>query len=194
MKYDVILADPPWHFKVWNEESGSGRSASQHYPIMSIEDICALPVKDLAAENCALFLWTTWPTIFKYVPQVLDAWGFTYRTEAWVWIKPTHGYHPAADKAPWAMGTGYYTRANSEPCLIAVKGSMPVADHGIVGIIEALRRAHSQKPEEQYKMIERLYPGKRYLELFARKSRPGWDVWGNEVESDVELLSNKGVG
>jgi N6-adenosine-specific RNA methylase IME4 len=178
MKYDVILADPPWRFDVWSPR-GEGRSASRHYPIMSIEAICRLPVADLAADNCALFLWTTWSTIFKYPLRVFEAWGFTYRTEAWIWVKQS-------DKG-WQMGTGYYTRANSEPCLLAVKGTMPVEDRGVLALICQPRRQHSQKPDHQYELIERLYPGKRYLELFAREKRSGWHVWGNEVESDIDV-------
>jgi N6-adenosine-specific RNA methylase IME4 len=194
-KYDVILADPPWHFKVWSEETGSGRSASQHYPTMSMRDILELPVSELAAENCALFLWTTWPMIFE-APKIMSAWGFTYRTEAWLWVKPrkdylpqkiTVGSHIILD-SDWAMGLGYYTRANSEPCLLAVRGRMPVQDRGVLALITSPRREHSQKPDEQYAKIERLYPGMRYLELFARSKRPGWDAWGNEVESDIQLL------
>ncbi len=176
--FDVILADPPWHFKVWNEESGSGRSASKHYPVMSIEEICALPVNELRAGNCALFLWATWPTIFRYVPVVLKAWGFIYRTKAFTWVKTTKNGN-------LAMGTGYYTRANDEPCLLAVRGSMPVADRGVLGTFLSPRREHSRKPDEQYEMIERLYPDRNYLELFAREKREGWSAWGNEIESDI---------
>ena len=184
--YDVILADPPWDFKTWSEK-GQGRSASRHYPILSIEDICNLPVREIANENCALFLWTTWPTIYKYPPKVFEAWGFTYRTEAWVWVKPLAGLSSKETAQIWAMGTGYYTRANSEPCLLAVKGRMPVADRGVISIISAPRRMHSEKPHQQYEIIERLYPNMRYIELFARAKRPGWDVWGDEVESDIDL-------
>lgn len=143
-------------------------------------DILELPVAELAAENCALFLWATWPMIFE-APRVMNAWGFTYRTNAFTWIKSKK------NGTGFFMGMGYYTRANDEPCLLGVRGRMPVADRGVLGLIYAPVRGHSQKPEEQYEKIERLYPGMRYIELFARTRRPGWDAWGNEIESDIEL-------
>ena len=180
-KYDVILADPPWQFRVWDKDTGQGRSAEAHYSTMTIDDICALPIRNLAANNSALFLWAVWPSLFEYVPSVLDAWGFEYKTIAWVWIK--------ANQSGFGFftGMGYYTRANSEPCLLAVRGSMPVADRSIQSLLYSAIRKHSQKPDDQYRKIEALYPGKRYLELFARRKREGWDSWGNEIESDIEM-------
>lgn len=180
MKYDVILADPPWTFEVWNADK-SDRHISHKYDLMTTEDICSLGVEDLAAENCVLFMWATFPNV-KDAFRVMDAWGFDYRTIAWVWVKAKRGglgFH---------FGMGYYTRANAEPCFLAVKGNMPVARHDIQALIYAPVREHSRKPEDQYRKIEALYPGARYLELFARRKREGWDAWGNEVECDIELL------
>lgn len=181
MKYDVILADPPWAFRVWNRDTGAGRSAEAHYPTMSLAELCALPVKDLAADNCALFLWAVWPSIFEYVPPLLDDWGFTYKTNAFLWVK--------SNKSGFGhfMGMGYYTRANSEPCLLAIKGKMPVSDRGVTEILYSPVREHSRKPDDQYNKIQRLYPGRRYIELFARRKWPGWDSWGNQVPSDVQI-------
>jgi N6-adenosine-specific RNA methylase IME4 len=178
-KYSVILADPPWDFRAWSKK-GEGRSAVQHYPIMTMEALKALPVGEMVADNAALFLWTTWPTIFRDVPELLEAWGFTYRTNAFIWIKltKTNGIF---------TGMGYYTRSNSEPCLLAVRGSMPVAVHNVQQPILSHPGEHSEKPVEVYSRIEQLYPGERYLELFARQKRPGWDTWGNEVVSDIEF-------
>lgn len=176
MNYPVILADPPWEFSVWNAAK-SDRHTSHKYSLMNTDAIMSLPVP--AAENCALFLWATWPNLpdaFK----VITAWGFTYRTIAWDWVKLNEnsmGTH---------MGMGYYTRANTEPCLLAVRGRMPVKMHDVQALILSPVRQHSRKPDEQYAKIERLYDGP-YLEMFARRSRPGWHVWGNEVESDVEI-------
>ena len=181
MTFDVILADPPWTFKVWNKDTGSGRSASNHYNVMDIDDICNLPVQSVMANNCALFLWATWPNLLDAL-RTIDSWGLTYRTEAWVWVKAKK------DATGFHMGLGYYTRANSEPCLLAVRGSMPVSTHDILALIYSPVRRHSQKPDEQYTKIERLYPNMKYLELFARnKNRPGWSYWGNEVESDIQF-------
>lgn len=179
--YDVILADPPWSYDAWHTNTGpEGRTAAKHYNTMTLEDIKALPVQDLAAENCALFLWAVWPELPGAL-EVVESWGFRYRTIAWVWAKLNSGglgFH---------TGLGYYSRANTEPCLLAVKGSMPPAAHDVLALIVSPVREHSRKPDEQYGKIERLYPDARKIELFARQAWPGWDVWGNEVEGDVEL-------
>ncbi len=179
--YDVILADCPWAFEVWNPANGHGRSPEAHYPTMTTRELCALPIGSLAAKNCALFLWACWPSIFRDVPAVLSAWGFEYRTCAFVWVKAKRngfGFH---------FGMGHYTRANTEPCLLAVRGSMPVTDKGVSQLIYSPVMEHSRKPDEQYGKIEALYPGKRYLELFARRKHSGWDSWGNEVPNDIEI-------
>lgn len=195
----IIYADPPWPFRVWSKDTGSGRSAESHYPTMTIEQLCALPVKDLAGKNSALFLWAVWPSIFEYIPWLAEAWGYTYKTLAWEWVKlNTSG-------RGWAVGMGYYTRANTEPCLLLTRGRMPVAVRDELGLIVSYtedfftpeselglpmvypRYAHSQKPPEAYRKIERLYPDGVYLELFARRKHPGWLSWGNEIESDFVL-------
>jgi len=185
MKYDVILADPPWAFEVWDKDTGQGRSAESHYSTMGIEELCALPIRELAADNCALFMWAVWPSLLDYPKMVFDAWEFNYRTIGFVWVK--------ANKSGFGFftGMGYYARANTEPCLLAVRGSMPVARHDIQSLIYSPVREHSRKPDEQYAKIEKLYPGKRYLELFARRKRAGWDSWGNEIESDLEIRVEK---
>jgi len=180
-KYDVILADPPWSFRVWSKDTGQGRSAASHYPTMTLDEICDLPIGDLAADNCALFLWAVWPRIFD-AKKVIEAWGFEYKTKAWTWVK--------AKKSGFGFffGMGYYTRANDEPCLLAVKGRMPVESHRITGLIYSAVREHSRKPEEQYRKIETLYPNRKYLELFARRKHSSkWDVWGNEVPNSIEI-------
>lgn len=198
-KYSVILADPPWQFRVWNKDTGNGRSAEAYYSTMSIDDICALPVSNLANDNCALFLWCVWPSIFEYVPPLLKAWGFEYKTLAFEWWKLNKKWHKAFSpmlmaakdysflEKMFAFGMGYYTRANSEPCLLAVKGKMPVSIKSERNFIIAPIRDHSRKPDEQYSKIERLYPGQNYLELFARNKRVGWSSWGNEIKNDIVL-------
>ena len=179
-KYDVILADPPWSFEVWNKDTGNGRSAESHYNTMPLEDICALPISELAADNCALFIWSVWPRIFD-ARVVIEAWGFKYKTLGFEWVKLNKsgmGFH---------FGMGYYTRANPEPCLLAVKGSMPVSTKAERNLLISPVREHSRKPDEQYDKIERLYPNRRYLELFARRRRDGWDAFGNQVEGSICL-------
>lgn len=179
-KYDVILADPPWKFEHWGKQDVRSRDAAVHYKVMELEDICKLPIASLAAENCALFLWTTWPHLLKSF-EVINAWEFEYRTMAWVWVKAKRngfGFH---------FGLGYYTRGNAEPCLLAVKGKMPVAVKNIQQLIYTPVREHSRKPDEQYEKIESLYPNKNYLELFARHRRLGWDAFGNEIKDSIVL-------
>jgi site-specific DNA-methyltransferase (adenine-specific) len=147
---------------------------------MSLDEICSLQVAEHAEEDSALFLWSVWPRIFD-AQVVITRWGFEYKTIAWVWVK--------AKKSGFGFftGMGYYTRANSEPCLLAVRGRMPVLAHDVLSLIYAPVRRHSQKPDEQYPKIERLYDGP-YLELFARKKHSEkWAVWGNEIKSDIDM-------
>jgi N6-adenosine-specific RNA methylase IME4 len=192
--YDVILADPPWSFKVWNKDTGSGRSAESHYPTMSLDDICALPIKQLAAKNCVLFMWAVYPSLFD-AEKVIKAWGFEYKTLGFEWWKLNKKWFDVKlDFSEYKMleklfffGMGYYTRTNPEPCLLSTRGSMPVAVHNERNFIIAPIREHSQKPDEQYEKIERLYPNARKLELFARSRRSGWDVFGNQVEGSIRL-------
>ena len=180
MTYSVILADPPWMFKVWSKNTGKGRTAEKHYRTMTTADICELSIP--AAENCALFLWAVWPALPDAL-EVIKAWGFEYKTVAWTWVKlqkASMGFH---------FGLGYYTRANTEPCLLAVRGKMPVAVHDVQALICSPVREHSRKPDEQYGKIDRLYPDATKLEMFARRQRPGWEVFGNEVENSISLFS-----
>jgi N6-adenosine-specific RNA methylase IME4 len=180
--HGAMLADPPWYYVNQATRAATGK----HYPQMSLGDIKRLPVARLAAMPCALFLWATWPNLPSAL-EVIDAWGFEYKTIAWVWIK----LNKAGEKP--IMGLGNYTRANTEPCLLAFKKvktrgrAMPVADHGVPSWIMAPRREHSQKPDEQYDFVQRLYPEVPKLELFARHIWPGWDAWGQEIESTVQL-------
>lgn len=155
---------------------------------MSGAELQSLDVGSLANKNCALFLWTCWPYLLRDVPGLLEAWGFEYRSLAFIWVKARRSGFG------FFTGLGYYTRANSEPCLLAIRGSMPVADHSVNQVVYSPVRRHSQKPDSVYDLIERLYPGRRYLELFARKRRAGWAAWGNEVDSDLVIPSNLAAG
>lgn len=184
--YRAILADPPWGFKLWwggrSNRTPAGvpsRATKHHYQTMSEEELSALPVSDLAADDCVLFMWTCWP-VMEWSLRVLRAWGFEYKTCAFSWMKADPYRLFADEKTPWA-GLGYWTRANTEPCLLATRGK-PKRLHADVrqGII-APRREHSRKPDEIHGRIERLVAGP-YIELFARQRRPGWDCWGNQVD------------
>jgi N6-adenosine-specific RNA methylase IME4 len=185
--FGAILADPPWRFRTWNNATavqrgtnGTNVCAATHYRTMAIEDIAALPVAKLAAEDCALFLWVCWPTL-EDAWELLKSWGFGYKTCAFDWTKAHAGQIDMfRDDVDALMGMGYWTRSNTEPCLLATRGR-PKRLHADVrqGIIEP-RREHSRKPECVHDRIERLVAGP-YLELFARATRPGWTTWGNEV-------------
>ena len=184
--YRSILADPPWLFNnLWGgrpKKTAAGyasRAIENHYGLLTDDEIIALPVAQLATPDCVLFMWTCWPVLQRSL-RVLEGWGFTYKTCAFSWMKADPYRLFADDKTPFA-GMGYWTRANTEPCLLATRGK-PKRLHADVrqGII-APRREHSRKPDEIHGRIERLVSGP-YLELFARAQRPGWDVWGNETD------------
>lgn len=169
--FGAILADPPWRFETWSEK-GKGRSPERHYPTMSFTEIVALPVRELVAPDCVLFLWATWPML-NQAEAVITAWGFKYKTCGFLWVK-------ARNSLP-SIGTGYWTRANSEPCLLATYGH-PVRVHADVSqVIIEPRREHSRKPDETYRRIERLVAGP-YLELFARRKQMRWFSWGDQLE------------
>lgn len=180
-KYSVILADPPWAFRAWSNK-GMGRSAEQHYPTMGLEDIKALPVADLAAEDCVLFLWATFPML-KEALEVIDTWGFTYKTVAFTWVKENR-------KSPGLFwGLGYWTRANAEVCLLATRGSPKRQSAAVHQVILSPIERHSKKPDAVRERIVALMGDVTRVELFARQETPGWDVWGNEVECSPGLAS-----
>ena len=179
--YRTIIADPPWSY---NNNSTRG-AALNHYPTMTDDAICALPVGDLAAPDAILLLWATWPKLVE-AQRVIAAWGFEYVT-GFPWIKiqgaPRRNLWDEYEYRP-QFGVGFWVRGCSEPLLVARRGvvSPPVDDQ--IGLISENFR-HSRKPENLYNYAERL-PGP-YLELFARRPRAGWDVWGNEIASTIEV-------
>ncbi len=178
-KYKIIYADPPWRFKVYSQK-GLGRSAERYYPTMSIEDIQALPVGELADSDCVLFLWTTLPFL-KDCFSVISAWGFEYKTVAFVWIK----LNRKADSLFWGMG--HWTRSNAELCVLAVKGHPKRISAGVHQVVISRIEEHSKKPNEVRDRIVALMGDLPRVELFARQRTEGWDVWGNEVDSDIQF-------
>lgn len=168
-KYNIIYADPPWRY--W--ESGN-KNQSEHYSTMTIEDICNLPIKDIAANDSVLFLWVTYP-ILDSAFKVIESWGFKYSTAAFVWVKK----NKTAD-TPF-FGCGAWTRANSELCLLATRGSVQRLDATISQVIESPIEEHSKKPDVVRELIERLVGKLPRVELFCRHPADGWDVWGNEA-------------
>jgi N6-adenosine-specific RNA methylase IME4 len=168
-KYNIIYADPPWQY--WE---GGDKNQSLHYTTMTIDDICSIPVADIADDDCALFLWVTYP-VLQDVFRVIEAWGFKYSTAAFVWVKKNR-----RQDTPF-MGCGSWTRANTELCLLATKGNVMRLDAGISQLVESPVEEHSKKPDVVRDLITRLVGELPRVELFCRHPADGWDVWGNEA-------------
>jgi N6-adenosine-specific RNA methylase IME4 len=182
-RFKVIYGDPPWEFKVYSGK-GKQRSADRHYDTSSLDAIKALPIAPLAAVDCALFLWGVWPELPGAL-DVIKAWGFEYKTVAFVWVKTTEKAEAVKlDGEGLHWGMGYWTRANTEFCLLATKGAPLRLVEDIHQIVIAPVGEHSRKPEDVRAHIERLLVGP-YLEVFGRRAIPKWTVWGNEIFSDV---------
>ena len=179
MQFPLIIADPPWSFKTFSDK-GKGRSPEQHYQCMTLQDIKNLPVSQMAEPDCALLLWVTDPFL-KLGLDVMEAWGFKYKTVGFNWAKKCR---VSQDK--WHTGQGYYTRANPELCLLGTRGAPKRADKGINKLVVAPVREHSRKPDGIYDDARRLFglqEGRLSLELFARTDRgPDWLCWGNELK------------
>ncbi len=183
--YSVLFADPPWNFKLYSKK-GSGRSPSQHYHTMRLSEIKALDVP--AGDDCHLFLWTTPP----HLPQafsVMRAWGFSYSSMGFIWVKlrpgtnrlfTVRGQEPSGKGGDYHIGLGHTTRKNAEFCLLGRKGKPKRLRKDIAELIVAPVREHSRKPEEAYDRVEIYASGPR-LEMFSRTDRPGWDTWGAET-------------
>lgn len=182
-KYKIVYADPPWSYNVWSTDKTplKNNMASKYYPTMSIPTLKKLPVGDLVKDG-VLFLWTTFPQL-PVALEVMKSWGFKYKTIGFVWIKT------CKDSNKLIKGCGYWTRANAEICLIGCKGeNYPRRiNKGVQQVIIQPRRKHSQKPDVARERIVELMGNLPRIELFARNKSLGWDVWGNEVQNDIEL-------
>lgn len=173
-KYDIIYADPPWSYRVWSDKGKVG-SAERHYPTMGKEDIQKLPIKSIAADNSVLLLWVTAPCLIEGI-ELITAWGFTYKTVAFTWIKQ----NKKSDGI--FTGMGYYTRANAEFCLLATRGKvLERKSHSVSSVVISHIERHSQKPKEVRERIVELFGDIPRIELFARQQADGWDAWGNEI-------------
>lgn len=177
-KYSVIYADPPWAYSQGGNTKSSHGIAKQHYPTMATAEICALPVHEIVREGAACFMWATFPNITEAI-RVMAAWGFAYKTAAFVWVKKNR----KSNSNFWGMGA--YTRANAEVCLLGVtpgfKAKTQIRAHNIHQIIEAPFEGHSRKPAETRTRIVQLLGDVPRIELFAREAAPGWDAWGDEA-------------
>lgn len=180
--FDIIYADCPQSYGV----AGGRGAADKHYPTMSLAELCLLPVEDLASENSVLFTWATWPTLPDAF-AIMKAWGFRYYNAAFIWTK----VNPIAG-TPF-VGLGHMTRGNSEPCLLGVRGKPKRVDAAVQqiilgeGLIASPIGKHSAKPAEARDRIIRLMGDVPAIELFARQQHPGWENFGNQVDSSVIL-------
>lgn len=188
--FAAIYADPPWNFRVYSKRTqlqwGSRRDAERFYDVMSVEDVAALPVHTLAAEDANLFLWVTGP----HLPQafrVMAAWGFDYSGSGFVWIKTKRSIEPGTpvSERDLHVGLGFTTRKNAEFCLLGRRGRSNRVARDVREIILSPVREHSRKPDEARTRIERYCAGP-YLELFARDRAPGWQAWGDQVDHFAE--------
>lgn len=168
-KFGTIYADPPWRYN----NQGTRAATDNHYDgDMSIDEICAMPIGELAADKCHLHLWTTNAFLFE-CPKIFDAWGFEFKS-TFIWAKPS-------------FGIGNYWRNSHEIMLLAVKGGQTALSRSEKSWIECKRGGHSAKPEIARHMIERLSPGP-FLELFGRSPRTGWTVFGNQIVEELVKL------
>jgi ParB/RepB/Spo0J family partition protein len=172
-RFGAIMADPGWDF-LTRSQNGEDRSAGRHYTTTAFDEIKALPVKRLAAEDAILFLWIVDWFPPRLVLELVEAWGFEHKTTAFTWAKTS------PDGEGWHFGQGYWTRANPEICWLCTRGHPRRLSADVLQLIIAPVGEHSAKPEETRNRIERLSCGP-YLELYARHERPGWVTWGNEV-------------
>ena len=166
-QYSVIYADPPWRYSAKNVQG----AAEKHYPTMGIDELCTLPVADLAAPDSVLFLWATFPQLPEAL-RLIKAWGFTYKSVAFVWLKKNR------KSEGWFYGLGFWTRGNAEICLLATRGHPKRQAANVHQFIISPIQEHSRKPEEARDKIVALMGDVPRVELFARQSPPGWDVWG----------------
>ena len=183
-KYKVIYADPPWSFGSKAYQDGSRNMlvlSETQYKTMTIEDIKRLPIQNITDDNAALFLWTT-DAHLKEAIEVIEAWGFKYKTVAFNWVKRYTSGSLVYNFAPWTL-------KSHELCLLGIRGKMGQfkKSNAVKGLIEAERTEHSKKPAAARDRINELFGDINRIELFARQKTEGWDVWGNEVESDIKL-------
>ena len=183
-KYAILYVDPPWRYNKRNKFGTSfGGGVAAHYPTMSMAEIQKLPIERLAAKNCALFLWVTFPYLNEQI-KLFDCWGFKYKTLGFSWLKTN-----SRDGRPF-FGVGYYAKSNCEVCLLGVKGSLKPISNRVSSCIIASRRDHSRKPDIVRDKIVELFGDLPRIELFARQSFEGWDCWGNETDKYAQEENN----
>jgi len=183
MKFDTIVCDPPW---TYSDHSTAGeRGVHFKYPTMTIEDIKALPINDVASDEAVLFLWGTWPLLSEAM-ECITSWGFEYKTIGFIWIK----LNKVSATPFWGMGN--WTRSNSEYCLLATKGNVKAKQWrqsaSVHSVIQSPIMNHSKKPVQTMERIEELVrPDSRKLEIFATERRDGWESLGFSVNDDRDI-------
>lgn len=170
-KYRIVYADPPWKYGDTREglEKWAGTAAEDHYPTMSIDDLCLLPIKNIVTPDAVLFMWVTSPLLGECWP-VIEAWGFKYKA-SFIWDKVRHNF-------------GHYNSVRHEILLLCTRGScLPDGEATIDSVISIERNArHSEKPKDFMHLIESMYKTGNKIELFSRDKNNGWDSWGNEAQ------------
>jgi N6-adenosine-specific RNA methylase IME4 len=177
VKYNIIYADPPWSYRSKHTGGSMKSGASDKYPVLTVEQLRQFPINDIADKDSVLFMWGTTPMLQEAL-EVVKAWGHKYKTTLY-WHKTGR------------LGLGYWARGEVEFVLMGIKGKVKAFRSTETNFVEAPVREHSEKPEEMRQKIERMtvnMPDQRRIELFARKKVPGWDAWGNQVESDLKLV------
>ena len=193
--YNIVYADPPWRYNGALYDRGG---AENHYVTMTTEDIANMPIKNITADNCVLFMWATFPKL-QDAFVVMRGWGFDYKTCAFVWVKTNrrvnvrqYSFLPQ-EQFDSFMGMGKWTRANAEICLLGVRGKIERKNAGIHQIIYAPIEKHSKKPDIVRKKIIELVGDMPKVELFARQNRDGWDAFGNECETSIDIGENLAI-
>lgn len=178
-KYSVIYADPPWRY----QDRRCNGACEHHYNTMKIQDICNLPVQEIAEKDCTLFLWVTYPMLREGL-QLIESWGFKYKTIGFQWVKQNRSGNG------FFFGLGRWTRGNTECCLIATKGKPKRVNNSVSQLVVEPLRLHSQKPDTVRERIVDLMGDLPRIELFARQKADGWDCWGNEAPEESEEKEN----
>jgi N6-adenosine-specific RNA methylase IME4 len=175
MKYNIIYIDPPWSYK---DKALSGkRGAGCKYKTQENDWLETLPISDIAADDCALFMWVTMPKLNECW-ALIEKWGFEYKTVAFTWVKRNK------NKDSWFWGMGNWTRANAELCLLAIKGKPKRISAKVHSVIDTPIERHSKKPEEARKRIVDLMGDLPRIEIFAREKVEGWECLGNEIDGE----------
>jgi N6-adenosine-specific RNA methylase IME4 len=178
-KYQIIYADPPWDYKGQTQHTGKGGQSSggsvKHYGTLKLAQLKMLDIDSIADKDCLLFMWSTNPHLDQAI-ELMKSWGFQWATVGFVWNKDR-------------VNPGFYTMSQCELCLIGKRGKIPRprGARNIRQLVISLREAHSRKPDEVRKRIEEMFPYQNKVELFAREALPGWDVWGDEIPSTVNI-------